>query len=387
MGGGQCTGWPEERPLRSKKKLAVQARGVHWGATETGNMHGSRWKRVIGVGIVAGTAAVAACSGGDRDDTSSGGVFATGLTEDPETGSGPMENDGNSSPGPGTVGGDDQAAQGCAEIGAIEEDGRICFYDADDPQAVVASIQHVLGTRTEGEVLYLRLTLDRQFVDNTYGENAVGWASDGMQDKKGKGGHTFKDLVGSDKGGLELKDEDGNVLLDFEIDYLSADDDAPSGYASLGVWGGDGKVLEGPAEAVVAATSSLDRNLNERGYGQYTTDSPATDAEYTPHPDAPEWDFDVVYEAWVTTDAFVDRPVHHACIDAIHASPSKGEGHTLTVIPGPCDGCPGGDCGSGGDSGSDTSGGDAHETSDSGDTMCEFDPDIGCDQGSVPQVP
>jgi len=288
---------------------------------------------------------------------------------------------------------DPQTAVGCGNLGAIEDDGRLCFYAADEPNRVVATIDHILDIYIDQEVLYLRLTLDSDFVDNTYGATAIGWDAMaemmGMMEMRrmgpGKGGHTFKDLVGSDNARLKLKDANGTVLLDFKVDYITEDADPLSGFHSLGVRGGEGEILDGPADAVIDATSSLDRNLNERGYGDYTVDSPETDARYTANPAAPEWDFNVVYEAWIATDAFVGAPLHHVCIDEIHASPAKGGGNTKQVIPMPCPtDCMTGDCPSGGVPG-DTGGSDTEEGGSDGE--CLLDPDISCDGGRIPPVP
>jgi hypothetical protein len=85
--------------------------------------------------------------------------------------------------------------------------------------------------------------------DNSYGANAVGW---------GDHGHTFGNLTGSDHAGFQLKDPNGVVKLSFNIDYLSANVNALSGYSSLGPFGGDGKVLIGAlTTADIAWTTSL----------------------------------------------------------------------------------------------------------------------------------
>jgi hypothetical protein len=90
--------------------------------------------------------------------------------------------------------------------------------------------------------------------DNSYGVNAVGWGSHG---------HTFSNLVGSDHAGFQLKDPGGVVRLSFNIDYISANASAPSGYASLGPFGGDGSILVGSlTPADIAFTTSLANNLN-----------------------------------------------------------------------------------------------------------------------------
>ncbi len=90
--------------------------------------------------------------------------------------------------------------------------------------------------------------------DNSYGANAVGW---------GTKGHRFSDLVGSDHAGFQLVDPGGVVRLDFNIDYISAAAAAPSGYKSLGPFGGDGSVNIGvltPAD--ITYDTSFARNLN-----------------------------------------------------------------------------------------------------------------------------
>jgi len=87
--------------------------------------------------------------------------------------------------------------------------------------------------------------------DNSYGVNAVGWPN----------GHTFGNLTGSDKAGIQIKDPNGVVKLSFNMDYLSAKTGTPSGYASLGVTGGDGGMVTGTA-AGISVTTSLANNLN-----------------------------------------------------------------------------------------------------------------------------
>jgi hypothetical protein len=55
-------------------------------------------------------------------------------------------------------------------------------------------------------------------------------------------------------------------VLEFRIDYISASASAPSGYASLGVLGGEGRIVSGTGSWVLEATTSLDINLNHYGY-------------------------------------------------------------------------------------------------------------------------
>jgi hypothetical protein len=106
----------------------------------------------------------------------------------------------------------------------------------------------------------------------------------------------------------------------------------------------------GSATDVVAASTSLDRNLNACMLGSYLEDSPATDADYTPNASAGAWDYRVVYDVWVKRASFGDVGFGNAIVDFVHASPSKAGENTVTVTPDECppewpycqdpDGCP-----------------------------------------------
>jgi hypothetical protein len=235
-----------------------------------------------------------------------------------------------------------------------------CFFDKNDPTTgVAATLEQVLECVEESDTVHLRLTFHPWFVDNTYGVNAIGWRPvveaapmipmdgmimpmDGMMakmPKAPKGGHTFKDLVGSDHAEIILEDANGAIVMRFKLDYLSIDANSPSGYGALGVLGGEGKVLIGNPAHVVRWSTSEDRNLNERGYASYIVDSPATDADYTPNSDTPEWDYRVVYEAWIDLEAFGAAGFGDATIEYVHASPAKSSSNTIEVEPGKCPPC------------------------------------------------
>jgi len=95
-------------------------------------------------------------------------------------------------------------------------------------------------------------------------------------------------------------------------------------------------MILGAASAITKAMSSLDRNLNERGYKTFVVDSPATSATYAPPASAPNWDFRVVYEAWIDNGAFGAAGYGDVKLTFVHASPSKASSNTLSVVPGPC---------------------------------------------------
>jgi hypothetical protein len=97
--------------------------------------------------------------------------------------------------------------------------------------------------------------------DNSYGVNSVGW--------KPNRPHRFKDLVNSDHAGFTVT-QNGAAKLDFNIDYLTqttVSGDAPSGYASLGPFGGDGAVNTGTlTTSDLTWDTSFSRDLNDLGY-------------------------------------------------------------------------------------------------------------------------
>jgi uncharacterized repeat protein (TIGR01451 family) len=174
--------------------------------------------------------------------------------------------------------------------------------------------------------------------DNSYGINAVGWGSHG---------HTFGNLTGSDHAGFQLKDPNGVVKLSFNIDYLSASATAPSGYESLGPFGGDGKVVIGTlTPADISYTTSLAKNLNninipglfnashvqQFGSVNVLVNSPPTDPQHQTYSNSDPllagWDFHDTY--FVTINAaklaslgFNSSWVVEPNLDALHNSPAK----------------------------------------------------------------
>lgn len=101
--------------------------------------------------------------------------------------------------------------------------------------------------------------------DNTYGTGAIGWGL--------VGGHKFGDLTGSDKLEFRFFDKAGNVVLDFYLDTISAATSVtntangmvinyPSGYGSLGPFGGDGSWVSGNKAHLLTFSTSIGENLN-----------------------------------------------------------------------------------------------------------------------------
>lgn len=172
--------------------------------------------------------------------------------------------------------------------------------------------------------------------DNSYGANAVGWPN----------GHKFSDLVGSDHAGFMLVDPGGVTRLSFNVDYISANTAAPSGYASLGVLGGDGKMLVGTSSGITA-TTSLANNLNninipglfnaahvqQFGSVNLFVDSPPTDAAHLTYaisdPTLAGWDFHDTYFVTISAAKLAslgfDRTTWQVLPNAsqLHNSPAK----------------------------------------------------------------
>jgi len=212
---------------------------------------------------------------------------------------------------------------------ALQDADVICFYGTVNPSNPAAVIEHRLESFQEGDLVHVRLTLDPRFADNTYGAGSIGWSDRGDQ-------REFSKLVGSDHAVLDLYDGGGELSSQVKIDYISRDETALSEHATLGVWGGDGRIQAGDEADVVRASTSLDLNLNLRGYPGYIVDSPETDENFTPNPNAPLWDYRVIYEVWVKLSAFSTAGFGYPSIDWIHASPSKLGDNTLEVLSGPC---------------------------------------------------
>ena len=83
--------------------------------------------------------------------------------------------------------------------------------------------------------------------DNSYGVNSVGWPPGGS------GGHSFSDLTGSDKAGFQILRPNGTIAVSFNVDYITASSlgSPPSGYKSLGPFGGDGSIVVNSTPALV----------------------------------------------------------------------------------------------------------------------------------------
>jgi hypothetical protein len=229
---------------------------------------------------------------------------------------------------------------GAVPTQVIRPPATLCFAGDGDltPEDPAVVIEQVIERAGDQEYVHARVTFDPAFTDNTYGEGSCcGWPE--------RRGHRFGDLTGSDHTELLLTNAAGAVAMNFKIDLITADASAACGFGTLGVTGGDGSMIVGNAEHVLAVATSLDRNLNGCGYcasaacgasGDCTSDSPLTDADYSPAPGTPNWDYRQVYEVWIDSRAFGDTGFGQAFVTYTHSSPAKSASDTLTVEPSPC---------------------------------------------------
>jgi|GEM_PF-3069764 len=116
--------------------------------------------------------------------------------------------------------------------------------------------------------IQVTLLQDEDLIDNTYGSTTSGgWL----------GQHNnFANHLGSDSAEFQFTDGDGNVVLDFNADYVSQSKQYPSGYGTAGVKGGAGQVYFGNPSNIVSVDTTLTDTLNQSSkyYGN-TTNSPS----------------------------------------------------------------------------------------------------------------
>ncbi|MCH2199670.1 MAG: T9SS type A sorting domain-containing protein [Flavobacteriales bacterium] len=204
----------------------------------------------------------------------------------------------------------------------------LCFESSngDDDVSAQMSIDILEGPNT----ITLRTIYAKTFCDNTYGDNAIGWP----------GNHSFGNLRGSDKLELALYNGNGDLSLQFELDYIDDEGQGPSGYGTGGVSEGDGDMIVGNEAYILDVKTSLSENFNTYGY-VLTENSPATDADYTSNPDYPNWIYEVWYEVTIDLDAFGNSGFGYPEITDFHASPSKTGNNSEPVEFSEC-------CGNGG---------------------------------------
>jgi hypothetical protein len=256
----------------------------------------------------------------------------------------------------GGVAGNTQLAPGCTPASAVEcptingacatgagatvtvtKFGTLCLSgEMSTFSQPVSTIEYIMETVNGQSYYRFRVTFNPHFVDNTYGTSSIGWPPNR--------GHRWMDLVKSDHTELMLFNAAGMMTLHFKMDYISENAARMCGFGTLGVKGGDGSMIVGNPAWILNVGTSLDRNLNGCGYcmspacpgGDCRVNSPTTDMNYTTNPQAPNWDFRLVYDVWIDPAAFGSSGFGKANISYVHASPAKGGSDTIIVSSKPC---------------------------------------------------
>lgn len=167
--------------------------------------------------------------------------------------------------------------------------------------------------------LYGALVLPLSLVDNTYGENSVGWGKNVAPSGKN---HNLKDLTGSDDAAFTITDQGGDAAIDFLLDY--------------GLTGGStskGKVTYGTSLAynytTFSGVSGLFSGRNpsspETNYSGGKVNYSEPETAYTTKGDAlNDWIYQVIYEFKVDGSAFSeDFNFGGVSIGQVHISPNK----------------------------------------------------------------
>ena len=201
-----------------------------------------------------------------------------------------------------------------------------CFESSTGNDDV--SAQMSISYNETGDQITIRTVYAKSYCDNTYGQNVIGWPGNN---------HKFDHLRGSDNLELVLFNGAGDESLGFAMDYLHNFDGV---YRTGGISAGDGSMINGDPAYILDVKTSISENFNTYGY-VLTTDSPATDENYTPNPNYPNWIYEMWYEVTIDADAFGSSGFGYPEITNFHCSPSKTgfSAEPLTLI-----GCCGSNC-------------------------------------------
>lgn len=215
------------------------------------------------------------------------------------------------------------------EVRSASSSGQVCYDGGGSFPQVRATLSWT--TAANGDVT-IRTAVTRNYADNTYGINKIGWP----------GSRTFEDLYKTDMAQIALYDEADTRRMELALDYLSPKSGTPSGYGSTGVSGGgsnaDGAMILGSAANIVSYTTAMDRNMNAFGYvttlssHPLKTYSPPTNTSYTTNAIFPGWIWDVWYEVTVKGAAFGTQGFGSPRLVNLNASPAKLTITTIRVV-------------------------------------------------------
>ncbi|WP_457554084.1 PEP-CTERM sorting domain-containing protein [Desulfobacula sp.] len=183
----------------------------------------------------------------------------------------------------------------------------------DDDQANQAQLYYYQDTAANE--LYLALALPLSLVDNSYGDNSVGWESAADSGKN----HNLKDLEKSDK--LEGSYGDTNFTIEY---YLDDNSDATA--TSL-QWNYENYNVSDFFSGEEYSPKTFYNDGDDIDYTAIDDEYTTTDTAYN------DWIFEVIYEFKLVGIDIDDFDITNFNIDVIHVSPNKIGGNK--VYPGP----------------------------------------------------
>lgn len=200
-------------------------------------------------------------------------------------------------------------------------------FDANKNPGDSATMYFYQDTNTFN--LSVAVSLPTSYVDNSYGTKSVGW---------NKRGHTFRDLLNSDKAVFQVNFNHTKVL-DFSLDYLYQPKNT-SDWLS-GVNGNEGSTSD--PNAVLRSATSMAFNMNLPGASAYTENSPNASSDSYDNSALIDWVFEATYEFEIDGDVLGNQLVlgdehwlngFELFLTDLHASPSKGsEFRNITPPP------------------------------------------------------
>jgi len=183
-------------------------------------------------------------------------------------------------------------------------------------------------TATTSEVTDVALVFNPVFTELTYGEAS---AVNGWNPKRP---HTYRDIYVSDHVEVAFTNGAGDTVLHVRLDLLSPTTLVSSGYASLGVTGGDGAVIKGDPAWILSFGTTADDNINVCGWTNELS-SPPTDSIYSPNPISTCYQYLAAYRLAIDPAAFGPSGYGTAYMTSVHASPAKTPQETIPVNEGP----------------------------------------------------
>jgi len=174
------------------------------------------------------------------------------------------------------------------------------------------------GLRQSGGSLFAVLVLDRNLVDNSYGDLAsIGWGAAAPSGKH----HNFKDLLGSDDASFTFRDAAGNAVTQFRLDYLAENASSLSGYSAALL---EPKTAKGGAKSLKDASKKLDKA--HKDYAKKTRDAAKKAAEAASKPDDEKKQRAAAKAAKKAADAKRKLDKAQAVYDAALSSSGSGGG-------------------------------------------------------------